>query len=184
MKLFKLLFLPFLIFCFTGCIDEDKEKEQPGANIGVGDDLPKFVIDMNDGSKLDSSTDLSGKVSVILLFSITCPQCHDQLKYTDEIYEKYKTNPNFVIFGISREQGETDVNKYWIDERLEMPYSAQNDRYIYSLFAKSYVPRIYISDANRVVRAVTVEKPATAKELDEIIIPLLEEITQSEAKNL
>jgi Protein-disulfide isomerase len=179
MKTLNLLFLLCMMIGFTGCIGEDGDKEQPGANIGMGDNLPEFTVKMNDGSTLKSS-DLQGKVSVIMLFSVTCNHCKRQFVETEKVYAKYKDNPDVVMFGVSREQGEKLVSGYWnnpeyIDDIMHMPYSAQDDRYIYSLFAKSIIPRIYISDKNRVVQVVTTDKQPlpTAEQLEAFIEPLL-----------
>jgi len=157
----------------VSCIGEDKEKEQDGANIKVGDVLPEFTIKMNDGSELTSAS-LQGKVSVIMLFSVTCPDCQRQFEVTEKIYEKYKDNEDVVIFGISRAQGEPMVRDYWNKKDYKMPYSAQKDRYIYSLFARSIVPRIYVSDENRIVRKITTDDPlAQEAELVKAINDLL-----------
>lgn len=173
MNALKLFFILFLATGLVSCIGEEGEEEQKGANIKTGDKLPEFTIDMNDGSEL-TSANLQGKVSVIMLFSVTCNHCQKQFEITEKIYEKYKTNDNVVMFGISREQGEEQVGKYWKDKNYQMPYSAQSDRYIYSLFARSVVPRIYISDENRIVRKITTDDPiATEADLINAIDALL-----------
>ncbi|NDV57514.1 redoxin domain-containing protein [Bacteroides sp. 519] len=173
MKVFRFFWVMLAIVGLTGCVGEDNDSDGEGADIKVGDYLPEFVIDMNNGSKLNSS-DLRGKVSVIILFSVDCQHCQEQFKVTEQIYEKYKNNKNFVMFGISREQGAAQVSKYWHDNKMKMPYSAQNDRYIYSLFAKSVIPRIYISNGERIVQAVTTDNPlATFDELVSLIDPLM-----------
>ena len=48
---------------------------------------------------------------------------------------------------------------FWEEKGLNLPYSAQNDRDIYSLFASSRIPRIYISDENGIVRYIFTDDP-------------------------
>ena len=51
-----------------------------------------------------------------------------------------------------------------------MPYSAQEDRKIFELFAKSVVPRIYIVDEDGIIRYIFTDNPlATFDDLVEAI---------------
>ena len=73
---------------------------------------------------------------------------------------------------ISREDPFESVSTYWSENNLTMPYSAQSDRKIYELFAKTRVPRIYIAK-DGVIKAIFTDSPvpdydALVKALEEI----------------
>ncbi len=158
-----------LLATLSGCIHEKMEGSFEGANIQAGDRLPDFSILMNEGTTLHSES-LEGKVSVIMLFTVTCPQCQDQLPTVEALYKEYGSQENIVFLGISREQGEELVGKYWRDKSYTLPYSAQESREVYSLFATSIVPRIYVSDRKRIVQAVFTDRPlVTYAQLKETI---------------
>ena len=59
---------------------------------------------------------------------------------------------------ISREEGVESISQYWQESEFTMPYSAQNDRKIYELFAKTRVPRVYICN-DGVIRAIFTDQP-------------------------
>lgn len=144
-----LLILASLYSC---SMRNDVEEIKPSDNlVNVGDALPAFVVEMNDGTRLRSE-DLKGKPSLVLLFSTTCPDCQRELPGLNKRYLEHGADTTFVA--ISREQASADVSAYWEKEGLSLPYSAQPDRYVYSLFAKKGIPRIYISDLHGIVQRV------------------------------
>lgn len=141
------------VFLFTGCIKEKTE----GADLKVGDMIPEFSVVMNDGSVV-SDDSLKGNVSCIVLFHTTCPDCQKTLPVIQEIYDKYI--PKGVEFAlISREQTSDEIDVYWKENSLNMPYSAQSDRKIYNLFAQTRIPRVYISDKDGIIRHIFTDNP-------------------------
>lgn len=162
-------------FCFTSCINDKKETWE-GANLQPGDLLPEFSITLQDGSSLNTES-LDGKVSLILLFTVTCPHCQEQIPIVERLYQEYKENVQVIFAGISREEGEAQVGKYWKEQNYTLPYSAQETRYIYSLFAQSTVPRIYISNGKRIIQAVFAGDPVVGYDrLKETIKSVLQEL--------
>lgn len=162
--LIQYLVLSFFILIFSGCIGEEENIDPNGGNISIGDTLPTLNLTLSDGTVI-SNSELNDKVSLIILFSTTCPDCRKQLPIVEQLYNTIEGEKDIICFGISREQGENTVKKYWTDNQLNLPYSAQESRAIYSLFAKSGVPRIYITDKNRVVQFMSTDSPLASYEL-------------------
>lgn len=129
-------------------------KEEPAplptdSIVGVGMPLPVFAVTMHDGSTL-TNYDLKGKPSLIVFFSTTCPDCERELPSLNRRYVEHGRDTTFIA--ISREQPDNTVTAYWQDHGFSLPYSAQRDRHIYSLFARKGIPRIYISDVNGIIQ--------------------------------
>jgi hypothetical protein len=61
------------------------------------------------------------------------------------------------MVAISRAEDEDMVAPFWEEYGLEIPYSAQPDRRIYDMFAKSIVPRVYFVAPSGKVTKVLVE---------------------------
>lgn len=141
----------------SSCIKDDAE-EVKGANIQVGDNLPSLSLKLSDGTNINDSF-LAGKVSVILFFNTSCADCAEQLPIVESVYQSVKDDDEVALFAVSRAQGEAYVEKYWEDNEYTLPYSAQSDIYVYSLFAKRVVPRIYIADKKGVVRFMYDDNP-------------------------
>ena len=83
---------------------------------------------------------------------------------------------------ISRAEDEASVaSDRGREEGLTLPFYADPSRTIYSLFADATIPRIYISDAQRVVRFAHTDYPLpTARELAEEIGTLRASVTGAE----
>ena len=141
------------MFVVSSCI---KDKPQ-GADLKVGDRLPDFEVVMNDGTVV-SDEGLAGSVSVVMFFHTSCPDCRQALPRMQQIYDEYASKG--VAFAlIRREDAGRDIEAYWNEQGLKMPYSAQNDRKVYEQFASSRIPRIYINDRNGIIRYIFTDDP-------------------------
>ena len=152
MKHLYTILLALTVLC-SSCI---KEKEN-GADLAVGDSLPEFSVTMNDGTKVGTKQ-LSAGISCIMFFTTACPDCRETLPHMQRIYDEFA--PKGVTFAIiSREDGITTVSEYWASEGFTMPFSAQSDRSVYELFAKTRVPRVYINK-DGLIKAIFTDIPA------------------------
>ena len=150
MKRLSIIFSFMLIL--SACIKEGPR----GYELQVGDMLPDFEVVMNDYSKV-SDDDLMKGVSVVMFFHTSCPDCQKALPVMQEIYDEFA--PKGVSFAlISREEVEVDVEFFWKKKGLKMPYSAQEDRSVYEKFAKTRIPRIYISK-DGIIRHIFTDDP-------------------------
>ena len=138
----------FVLAVLSSCISDDSDKDSQGVNLVVGDSLPTFQVTMNDGSTIRTS-DLLGGVSVVVLFSVDCGDCRMELPEVQRLWNQQLGGP---IVLIARENTEEVIRSFWQQAQLTMSYSPQSDRKVYSLFASSRIPRIYISDAQGVIR--------------------------------
>ena len=156
----------FVLAVLSSCISDDSDKDSQGVNLVVGDSLPTFQVTMNDGSTIRTS-DLLGGVSVVVLFSVDCGDCRMELPEVQRLWNQQLGVP---IVLIARENTEEVIRSFWQQAQLTMSYSPQSDRKVYSLFASSRIPRIYISDAQGVIRFSHVDDAMpTAEQLaDEI----------------
>ena len=136
-----------------------EDQEEVTERVNVGDRVPSFTIDVvSDGIHSTFSTaQLTGE-TVIVFFNTTCPDCQRDLPKLNQYYLKHKIEKGIQMVAISREEGETSVAAYWKDNGLQIPYSAQNDRHIYELFASSIIPRIYFVSAKGIVTRVFIER--------------------------
>lgn len=142
------------------CVSCVFDKTHHEGDISIGDTLPEFSITVRDGGaeNIVTTESLHGTVSVITLFTVTCPDCRASLPEIQRAYEEFA--PQGVRFvNISRAQGWDKVEALWKELGLTMPYSAQEDRTVYELFAKNVVPRVYISDENAIVRYTHTDSP-------------------------
>jgi len=143
-------------------------EETEGNNLSIGDALPDFAVTMTDGTSV-STSDLIGHPSVIVFFSTTCPDCQKELPEIQRLWNSIDRTLVPILL-ISRAQKKSEIDKYWQANGLSMTYSPQADRTVYSLFATSLIPRIYISDSKGIIRYIhTDEVLPTCETLQEEI---------------
>ena len=143
----------FVLLSVISCI-----KDKPtGKELAVGDILPEFTVTMNDGS-IVTSDEVRQTPSCVMFFHTSCPDCRQTLPVVQEIYEKYcDKGVRFVL--ISREEDNASVSSYWAEHQLTLPYSAQETRDVYELFAQTKVPRIYINAQGGEIRYIHADDP-------------------------
>ena len=157
MKINRLLSIVIAGLLGVSCVVE--KTDNPG-DVKVGDPLPAFSVTVRDGGAESTVTtsSLKGAVSVITLFSVTCPDCRATMPEIQKAYDVFA--PQGVKFvNISRAEGWDRVEALWTEFGLTMPYSAQEDRKVYELFAKSVVPRVYLSDQEGIVQYLHTDSP-------------------------
>lgn len=137
----------------TGCIKE----KQTGSDLKVGDRLPDFEVVMNDGSMVTDDY-LKQETSVVMFFHTSCPDCQQVLPQMQKIYDEYASEKVSIVL-ISREESNEDIDSFWKERGLEMPYSAQKDRKVYERFAKSRIPRVYINEKGGIIRHMFTDDP-------------------------
>ena len=149
----RVLHILLLVLSLSSCIKE----KQKGADLGVGDLIPDFTVTMNDGTQVNSASLREG-VSVIAFFTTQCGDCRETLPHIQKLYDEYALKDvRFAL--ISREDTEENIYSFWKESGFTMPFSAQADRGIYELFARSRVPRVYIC-RDGVIKYIFTDKPS------------------------
>lgn len=164
----RLLFglLMMFICTTTGCISDD---EPEGPSLKAGDSLPQFTVTMNNGEIISDSS-LRGSVAVIVFFNTGCSDCQKELPVIQDLWEKYIGDSDVKILAIAREESTAEIEEYWQENGLTMPFSPQQNREIYNLFAYNVIPRIYIANTSGIITANfdDIEMPSLKKLIAEI----------------
>ena len=152
----KLMTMIILCCLFWGCssIHDDEMVEY----VKVGDRVPAFTVNIIADGKpsIFSTSQLTGE-TVIIFFHTSCADCRRELPRLNDYYLQHSDEPGFQMVAISRAEGAETIESFWMEHGLQMPYSAQEDRHIYDLFASSVIPRVYFVSAQGIVTRVLVE---------------------------
>ena len=164
MKTTVYLIIAFLLnLAFVSCISED---EPEAVSLSVGDKCPDFSVRLNDGTFI-STSDLKGITSVIVFFNTSCPDCQREFPVIQKVYDfAMSANCPITVLCIARAESESSIKSYWELNDLSLPYSAQEDKSVYNLFASSVIPRIYIISPSLEITATWSDNPLpTAEEI-------------------
>ena len=128
----------FMLASITGFAQEETTLAK------LSDSVPVFEFEQTPGIKRNI-TDLKGKTILITFFATWCGPCRKELPYVqDDIYNKYKNNPNFELLIFGREHSWEEVNKFKADNKFTMPFYPDPERKIYARFAGQYIPRNFL----------------------------------------
>lgn len=134
----RLLIMFLSLISAVSCVFDDPENN---FELKVGDTVPNFTVLLSDGTAV-SSSDMNEGVALIMFFHTGCKDCQNTLPEVQKIYDEYKDR--ICVLLVSREQAYDEVQAYWQEKGYTLPYSPQQDRVIYNLFATSRVPRVYV----------------------------------------
>lgn len=150
MRLLLKCFVAAVLMLAASCV---KEEPQSGATLGIGDSLPHFTVTDSHGNEV-SDLSLRGCWAVITFFNTECADCRRELPELQSYYDQYA--PRGVRFiCIAREESQHDIEAWWSANNLTMPYAPCDDRSVYSLFARTGIPRTYISSPEGLICATT-----------------------------
>ena len=145
------------------CIGE-KERVESSASINVGDSVPKFDVQLSDGSLFHSRAD-GHTVKVVVFFDTECSDCQRFLPEFQKLVTKLRSQENSLdgvavrCCAIAREQTTAEVVDYWKANGFDMPYCAPGNRTLYHRFAQKTIPRVYVVEPKGIVIAVFTDSP-------------------------
>ena len=134
----RLMVILLSLISAVSCVFDDPETN---FELKVGDPVPNFTVLLSDGTSV-SSSEMNDGVALIMFFHTGCKDCQNTLPEVQKIYDEYKDRVSVLL--VSREQAYDEVQAYWLEKGYTLPYSPQQDRVIYNLFATSRVPRVYV----------------------------------------
>lgn len=75
-----------------------------GYIVRVGDIAPEMELELTDGQKVKLS-DLRGKVVMLQFTASWCGVCRKEMPFIEkDIWQKHKSNPNFALIGVDRDE--------------------------------------------------------------------------------
>jgi thiol-disulfide isomerase/thioredoxin len=137
MKLTSCLLL--VLLCLTSADAQEIE-----SFTRVGQQMPAFSFTTLDG-KRSSVEELKGKVVFVNFWATWCPPCLAEMPRMErEIWQKYKSSPDFFMVAIAREQTADEIAPYLKRNRLTFPAAPDPEREVYKLFGNGGIPRSYV----------------------------------------
>ena len=97
-KLIVLIGLAFTLFSFAQTTDDRAYL------VKVGDMAPNFSLKLTN-SKIVKLSDFKGKVVMLQFTASWCSVCRKEMPFIEsDIWQKHKSNPNFVLMAVDRDE--------------------------------------------------------------------------------
>jgi peroxiredoxin len=147
-----------------------------GYTINIGDKIQDFTLTLLNG-KTVSSREWSGKV-VMLQFNATWSGvCRRAIPFIEnEVWSKYRKNPNFELYGIDRGEPLETVKKFTKEINLSYPFAVDPQAEIFSMFAKKdagVTRNVIIDKEGRIAYVTRLFKEEEFRQMVEVIERLL-----------
>lgn len=145
------------VFFFSACIKEELPDTSGIVNyITVGDEVPAFSVSDGENNTFTSAS-LKGKRTLLVFFHTGCSDCQRELPKVNAVWKALKEEDGYQVVAIAREEKRSDVAAYWAAHHFTVPFYLDMDRSVFSLFANSTIPRLYIIDPDGVVQWMATE---------------------------
>lgn len=131
-----------LLLMAGGCYQDDEPATEDEVLLQIGDAMPCFEVTTLEGELVSPAT-LVGEETVIVFFNTSCPDCQRELP---EIQREADANPAVSYICIAREETAETIIPFWKENHLTMAVAPQPDRKVYSLFARTGIPRQFHFD--------------------------------------
>lgn len=110
-------------------------KDDRGYLVKVGDMAPNFSMKLTDGKTVKLS-DLRGKIVMLQFTASWCSVCRKEMPFIErDIWQKHKTNSNFTLLAIDRDEPLETVNRFAKAIPITYPIGLDPRADIFALYA-------------------------------------------------
>jgi len=171
----KLSIILFVVFLSVNLFSQNEFDHQ--YKVKVGDIAPDFEMSLPNGEKVKLSS-LRGKVVMLQFTASWCGVCRKEMPHIEnDIWMKHKTNPNFALYGVDRDEPAETVLKFAEATKVTYPIGLDPDGDIFGLYAdkKAGITRNIIIDKDgKIVMLTRLYKVEEFNEMVKLIDSLLQ----------
>ncbi len=119
------------------------------------------------------------KITVLNFFATWCGPCLNELPHLQGIADRFADQKDVVFVVVGREESQEILDAFASKNGYRLPFVADKEGSLYSVFAKSIIPRTYVIDSTGKIRFEIIGfDQEKLSELDAKIIELIEESLQ------
>ncbi|HEX7584781.1 MAG TPA: redoxin domain-containing protein [Prolixibacteraceae bacterium] len=174
----KFLAIIFLLLTFA-VQAQTPAKEIPadyGYIVKIGQQIPDFTMTTTDGKSVRMA-DLKGKVVMLQFTASWCSVCRKEMPHIEsDIWKKYKSNPNFALYGIDLDESKDIVEKFAKEIKVTYPLTLDPKGGIFYQFAEKgagVTRNVIVDKTGKIVFMTRLYKDEEFQEMKKVIAGLL-----------
>lgn len=174
----KFLTIIFLLLTFA-VQAQTPVKEIPadyGYVVKIGQQIPDFTMTTTDGKSVRMA-DLKGKVVMLQFTASWCSVCRKEMPHIEsDIWKKYKSNPNFALYGIDLDEPKDIVEKFAKQIPVTYPLALDPKGEIFYQFAEKnagVTRNVIVDKTGKIVFMTRLYKEDEFQEMKKVISGLL-----------
>ena len=161
----------------TATLDDTLAVDDRDYIVKVGDMAPDFEMTLSNGDNVILSS-LRGKVVMLQFTASWCGVCRKEMPHIEkEIWNKHRTNPDFVLYGVDREEPIEKVEELIQKTGVTYPIGLDPDAGIFTLYAKKeagITRNVIIDRDGRIVMLTRLFEMEEFQEMVELIDSMLD----------
>ena len=173
-------YLAVLLMLLTATVQAQTPVKEIPADYGyivkIGQQVPDFSMETTDGKTVKMS-DLKGKVVMLQFTASWCSVCRKEMPHIEaDIWKKYKSNPNFALFGIDLDEPQDKVEKFAKEIPVTYPLALDPKGGIFYQFAEKnagVTRNVIIDKTGKIVYMTRLYKEEEFQEMKKVIAELL-----------
>jgi peroxiredoxin len=180
MKRLIILFLAIILSLTAMTQNSDIPKKEIPADYGyiveIGQQMPDIEMQLTDGTTV-TTADLKGKVTMLQFTASWCGVCRKEMPHIEkEIWQKHKSNYDFVLIGVDLNEPLEKVIKFGKDMEITYPLALDPGGEIFYTFADKgagVTRNVIIDRSGKIVYMTRLFKEKEFNEMKEVIESLL-----------
>ncbi len=176
--LFMAIWLLTGSFALKAQISQQKIPADYGYRVTPGQQMPDFQMELTDGTTINTAN-LRGKVVMLQFTASWCGVCRKEMPHIEsEIWQKYKSNDNFALYGIDLKEPLETVKKFAGDMKITYPLALDPEGkifYTYAVKGAGVTRNVIIDQKGKIVFLTRLFKEEEFREMISVIDRLLNE---------
>lgn len=161
----------------TAPLQQVQQPDDRGYLVNVGEMAPDFSMKLTTGQEMKLS-DFRGKVVMLQFTASWCGVCRKEMPFIEkDIWLKHRSNPDFALFGIDRDEPLETVLKFANQTGVTYPIGLDPNADIFALYAdrKAGITRNVIIDREgKIVMLTRLYDEAEFGEMTQLIDSMLQ----------
>lgn len=179
------MILCLFALCSVAGNAQDVVADSTGYIVKVGEMAPDFTVKLTDGKSVTLSA-LRGKVVMLQFTASWCGVCRKEMPFIEkDIWQKHKSNPEFMLIGIDRDEPLEKVVAFGKSTKVTYPLGLDPGADIFAKYAlrKAGITRnVLIDKEGRIVKLTRLYNPEEFASLVKKIDGMLGECAEMERR--